>query len=154
MCSKLLPIILLEFPRIFTYIILLCLAYYSKIILRRYTYIKNTSFKIVGKLMKLNPWCWLQLNTVNKVWYDCTIGVSKRSIRVSIFHNYNNYFEVSSSVLFQPNNVSYNYLTGSAKRGLIAFLNFQLWLVKTHTVFSLICKIGHRNRTMLGVQGD
>ena len=28
-------------------IILLCLAYYSKIILRRYTCIRNTSFKIV-----------------------------------------------------------------------------------------------------------
>jgi len=47
MCSKLLPIILLEFPRTFTYYILLCLAYYSKIILRRYTCIRNTSFKIV-----------------------------------------------------------------------------------------------------------
>ena len=46
------------------------------------------------------------------------------------------------------------YVTGSAKRGLIAFLNFQLQLVKTHSVFSLLCKIGHRNRTMLGVQGD
>jgi len=32
-----------EFPKIF----LLCLAYYSKIILRRYTCIRNTSFKIV-----------------------------------------------------------------------------------------------------------
>ena len=43
MCSKLLPIILLEFSPI----ILLCLAYYSKMVLRRYTCIRNTSFKIV-----------------------------------------------------------------------------------------------------------
>jgi len=46
MCSKLLPIVLLEFPRTFTYYSL-CLAYYSKTILRKYTCIRNTSFKIV-----------------------------------------------------------------------------------------------------------
>ena len=30
------------------------------------------------------------------------------------------------------------FVTGSAKRGLIAFLNFQLQLVTTHGVFSLL----------------
>jgi len=46
MCSKLLPIILLQFPE-FSPTILLCLAHYSKIILRRYNCIRNTSLKIV-----------------------------------------------------------------------------------------------------------
>ena len=43
---EILPIILLT--KIFTYYSFLCLPYYSKIILRRYTCIRSTSFKIVG----------------------------------------------------------------------------------------------------------
>jgi len=41
---EILPIILLRNSQNFH---LLCLAYYSKIILRKHTFIRNTSFKIV-----------------------------------------------------------------------------------------------------------
>jgi len=64
-----------NFPK-FCPIILLSLAYYSQVILRRYTGFRSTSFKIA----ELNPLHWLQI--LNKVRYDCSIRVPECSIRV------------------------------------------------------------------------
>ena len=76
MCSKLLPIILLEFPGTFTYY-----SFVLSLIFQNYSQKIHLHYKLQSKkVMKLNPWCWLQ--TVNKVRYDCTIRVSERSIRV------------------------------------------------------------------------
>ena len=76
LCSKLLPIILLESPKIF--------IYYSFVLSLLF---QNYSQKIhllqaskQQKVMKLNPWCWLQ--TLKEVRYDCSIGMSECSVRV------------------------------------------------------------------------
>ena len=76
---EILPIILLEFPKIFTYysfvLILLFQNYSQKIHLYR-----NTSLKI----LESNPLCWLQ--SVNNVRYDCSIRVSECSIYLFIYN--------------------------------------------------------------------
>ena len=99
-------------------IVLLCLAYYSKIILKRYTCIRNTSLKI----LESNSWCWLQ--TVTNVRHDCSIRVSEHSIRV-----YQSFITIIIvrvfQPLFQPNNVSYMSLL-EAQFFLLANQGFQL----------------------------
>jgi len=78
LCSKLLPIILLEFPKIFTYYSFMLSLLFQNIILRRYTCVGNTSFKIVEVKSLV-----LAANFEKvKVRYDCSIGVSEHSIRV------------------------------------------------------------------------
>ena len=42
------------------------------------------------------------------------------------------------SFIYQNHRNPNIFVTGSAKRGLIAFLNFQLQFVATHSVFSLL----------------
>ena len=60
------------------------LAYCSKIFPRRYTSITVLEIQVSKqqKVMELNSWCWLQ--TINKIQYDCSIGVFDCSTTASI----------------------------------------------------------------------
>ena len=73
---KLLPIILLEFPRTITY----CSFIFPKIFLEDTLALRNTSFKTVES-NEVNSLV-LAANRKQVVRYDCTIRVSERYIRV------------------------------------------------------------------------